>query len=122
MKEMMDKVVITVSVTGSFGDRSVRQVLLLALFPQRRIPLGSPQGQHFPHPKTYWACIKIANRDLLIRWRSLNFDFLGISKYLLKTGKIKPSPFFQICMGVNWGVPASPYPMFIMKQAFPPGL
>jgi len=51
MKEMMDKVVITVLVRGSFGDRSVRQVLLLALFPQRRTPLGSPQGQHSPHQK-----------------------------------------------------------------------
>jgi len=49
----MDKVIITVSVTGSFGDRSVREVLVLGLFPQRRIPLGSPQGQHFPLQNTY---------------------------------------------------------------------
>lgn len=70
-------------------------------------------------PHIEWMAEKIEEKGVKPEIEVFELGHIEIGKYLLKTGKIKPPPLFQICMGVKWGVPATPYSMFIMKQALP---
>lgn len=44
---------------------------------------------------------------------------IEIANYLLRTGRVRRPPLFQLCMGVNWGIPATSHHMVMMKQALP---
>ena len=44
---------------------------------------------------------------------------LEIANHLLKTERVSRPPLFQLCMGVRWGIPATPQNMVIMKNALP---
>lgn len=41
---------------------------------------------------------------------------------LIDRGLIAPPPFFQLCMGVKWGIEASPENLLFMKSKLPPGV
>lgn len=45
---------------------------------------------------------------------------IGIAGHLLKTAEIASPPLFQLCMGVPWGIPATPKNLIMMKEALPP--
>jgi len=45
---------------------------------------------------------------------------IDIGNYLIGKGLIAGTPIFQLCMGVRWGMPATPRNMLIMKDALPP--
>jgi len=38
---------------------------------------------------------------------------------LIKRGLVAPPPFFQLCMGVKWGIEASPENLLFMKSKLP---
>jgi 3-keto-5-aminohexanoate cleavage enzyme len=38
---------------------------------------------------------------------------------LIKKGQIDSPPYFQLCMGINWGMPASPENLLFMKSKLP---
>ena len=42
------------------------------------------------------------------------------AKHLIRTGKIKSPPLFQLCTGIRWGIPATPESMIAMKGLLPP--
>ena len=42
------------------------------------------------------------------------------AKHLIRTGRIKSPPLFQLCTGIRWGIPATPESMIAMKGLLPP--
>lgn len=40
---------------------------------------------------------------------------------LIKRGLIDPPPYFQLCMGVRWGMEGTPENLLFMKSKLPPG-
>jgi uncharacterized protein (DUF849 family) len=51
------------------------------------------------------------------------FDFghIDIARSLLEKGLAQPPPLFQLCLGVPWGISATPKNMMLMKDALPTG-
>jgi uncharacterized protein (DUF849 family) len=41
------------------------------------------------------------------------------AKHLIRTGRIKNPPLFQLCTGIRWGIPATPESMIAMKGLLP---
>ena len=60
-------------------------------------------------------------RDAGIKAELEVFDMghIEIAKHLLKTSRVKSPPLFQLCMAIQWGIPASPKNMIAMKEALP---
>jgi uncharacterized protein (DUF849 family) len=46
---------------------------------------------------------------------------IEIAKHLINAGKVESPPLFQLCLGIPWGIPATPFNMIAMVQALPPG-
>jgi uncharacterized protein (DUF849 family) len=44
---------------------------------------------------------------------------IQIAKNLIETGRVEEPPIFQLCMGVKWGIAASPENMMVMMKALP---
>lgn len=44
------------------------------------------------------------------------------AKELIKEGLIDPNPLFQLCMGIPYGIEATPENIIAMKHALPPGV
>ncbi len=45
---------------------------------------------------------------------------IEIALHLIRRGLVKEPAIFQLCLGIDWGMPASPRNMLIMKDALPP--
>lgn len=71
-----------------------------------------------PHVEWMAECI----RDAGVKPEMEVFDtgHVEIAEHLLKTGRVRRPPLFQLCMGVKWGIPATPGHLMIMRQALPP--
>jgi uncharacterized protein (DUF849 family) len=46
---------------------------------------------------------------------------IAIGHHLLKEGLVGSPPIFQLCLGIQWGIPATPKNMMMMREALPPG-
>ncbi|RJR42061.1 MAG: 3-keto-5-aminohexanoate cleavage protein [Desulfobacteraceae bacterium] len=44
---------------------------------------------------------------------------MEIAKHLIRKGLVQPPAIFQLCLGIDWGIAASPKSMMIMKDALP---
>ena len=44
---------------------------------------------------------------------------IEIAEHLLKTGRVKRPPLFQLCMGIHWGIPATSANMMAMVERLP---
>jgi uncharacterized protein (DUF849 family) len=44
---------------------------------------------------------------------------IAIGHHLLKKGLVDSPPIFQLCLGIQWGIPATTKNMLIMKEALP---
>jgi uncharacterized protein (DUF849 family) len=44
---------------------------------------------------------------------------IQIAKHLIETGRVKEPPLFQLCMGIKWGIAATPENMMMMINALP---
>ena len=44
---------------------------------------------------------------------------IEIAKRLIETGRVQSPPLIQLCMGIPWGIPATPLNMVAMIQALP---
>ena len=44
---------------------------------------------------------------------------IEIARSLLEKGFVENPPFFQLCLGIQWGIPATPKNMLLMKEALP---
>lgn len=43
------------------------------------------------------------------------------ARHLIERGLIDPPPYFQLCMGVDWGIPATAENLLFMQRQLPPG-
>jgi uncharacterized protein (DUF849 family) len=70
-----------------------------------------------PHVEWMAECI----RDVGVKPELEVFDtgHVEIANHLLRTERVKRPPLFQLCMGVSWGIPATPNHLMIMRQALP---
>jgi len=71
----------------------------------------------FPH--VAWMAEQIREVGVKPEMEVFDLGQMEIAKHLLKTGRVKSPPLFQLCMGVRWGIPATPQNMVIMKGALP---
>ncbi len=44
---------------------------------------------------------------------------IAIGHSLLERGLVERPPIFQLCLGIEWGIPATPKNMLLMKEALP---
>jgi uncharacterized protein (DUF849 family) len=60
-------------------------------------------------------------RDIGIKPELEVFDLghMEIAKHLLETDRVKRPPLFQLCMGIRWGIPATPANLLAMVQQLP---
>jgi uncharacterized protein (DUF849 family) len=65
--------------------------------------------------------IAIAIRDAGVKPEIEVFEpgHIMLSNKMIKSGHFKNPPLFQICLGVNWGAPATPDTMKYMKDLLP---
>jgi uncharacterized protein (DUF849 family) len=66
-----------------------------------------------------WMAEQIRNAGVKPELEIFDIGHIEIAKYLLAEGKVKSPPLFQLCMGIRWGIPATPYNMIIMMQQLP---
>jgi len=67
-----------------------------------------------------WMAEQIREAGVKPETEVFDLGHIEIANHLLKTGRVKPPPLFQLCMGVPWGIPATPNNMIIMRQALTP--
>jgi uncharacterized protein (DUF849 family) len=72
----------------------------------------------FPH--VAWMAEQILEAGVKPEMEVFDLGHVEIAKHLVKTGRVKAPPLFQLCMGIRWGIPATPENMGIMKAALPP--
>lgn len=66
-----------------------------------------------------WMAEQIRDAGVKPEMEVFDLGHIDISRHLLETQKIKHPPLFQLCMGIRWGIPATPQNMVIMSQALP---
>jgi 3-dehydrocarnitine:acetyl-CoA trimethylamine transferase len=62
----------------------------------------------------------IAEAGVLPELEAFDVGHLRLALHLLEKGAIKQPVFFQICLGVPWGAPATPETMMFMRDMLPP--
>jgi uncharacterized protein (DUF849 family) len=71
-------------------------------------------------PHVEWMAERIREIGVIPELEVFELGHIEIANHLLKTGRVGHPPLFQICMGIPWGVPATPANLFTMKSALPP--
>jgi uncharacterized protein (DUF849 family) len=72
----------------------------------------------FPHVQTMAKRAKEAG--VKTELEVFELGHIEIAKSLIEKGLVLPLPLFQFCLGVQWGMPATPKNMLLMKEALPP--
>jgi uncharacterized protein (DUF849 family) len=67
-----------------------------------------------------WMAEQIREAGVKPEMEVFDLGHIEIANHLLKTGRVKPPPLFQLCMGVPWGIPATPNNMILMRQVLTP--
>ncbi|MBU1743757.1 MAG: 3-keto-5-aminohexanoate cleavage protein [Proteobacteria bacterium] len=139
-----EKVVLTVSVTGSIGDRSSNPALpvtpkeiaksavdagkagaAVAHIHVRDVQTGKPSMDFGPHvfinylPHVEWMAERIRDAGVKPELEVFDMGHIEKAKHLIRTGRIKSPPLFQLCTGIRWGIPATPESMIAMKGLLP---
>ncbi len=71
-------------------------------------------------PHVEWMAEHIQEAGVRPELEVFDIGHIEIANHLLRTGRVTRPPLFQLCMGVNWGIPATSHHMVMMKQALPP--
>jgi uncharacterized protein (DUF849 family) len=66
-----------------------------------------------------WMAEQIRDAGVKPEMEVFDLGHIDISRHLLETQRVKHPPLFQLCMGIRWGIPATPQNMMIMSQALP---
>ena len=66
-----------------------------------------------------WMAEQIRDAGVKPELEVFDLGHVDIASHLIKTGKVNRPPLFQLCMGVRWGIPATPLNMVMMRQALP---
>lgn len=70
-------------------------------------------------PHVEWMAEHIQEGDVKPELEVFDLGHVEIANHLLRTGRVRRPPLFQLCMGVDWGIPATSYHMVMMRQALP---
>ncbi len=70
-------------------------------------------------PHVEWMAEQIRDAGVKPELEVFDMGQIEIANHLLKTERVSRPPLFQLCMGVRWGIPATPQNMVIMKNALP---
>jgi uncharacterized protein (DUF849 family) len=70
-------------------------------------------------PHVEWMAEHVEAGGVKPELEVFDLGHVEIANYLLRTGRVRHPPLFQLCMGVNWGIPATSHHMVMMKQALP---
>jgi len=68
-----------------------------------------------------WMAEQIRDAGVKPEMEVFDMGHIEIAKHLVDTGRVKRPPVFQLCMGVQYGMPATPENMMVMRNALPPG-
>jgi uncharacterized protein (DUF849 family) len=71
-------------------------------------------------PHVEWMAEQIQEIGIKPELEVFELGHIEIANHLLKTGRVGHPPLFQICMGIPWGIGATPANLFIMRNALPP--
>jgi uncharacterized protein (DUF849 family) len=66
-----------------------------------------------------WMAEQIKTAGVKPELEVFNHGHIEIAKRLIDTGRVENPPLFQLCLGISWGIPATPFNMIAMKQALP---
>jgi uncharacterized protein (DUF849 family) len=70
-------------------------------------------------PHVEWMAERIRDTSIKPEMEVFDTGHVEIANHLLRTGRVRRPPLFQLCMGVSWGISATPYHLMIMRQALP---
>lgn len=71
-------------------------------------------------PHIEWMAEQIRDAGVKPELEVFDIGHIEIANHLIRTGRVIGPPIFQLCMGIRWGIPATPENMVAMKQALPP--
>ena len=66
-----------------------------------------------------WMAEQITAAEVRPELEVFTLGHIEIARHLIKTGRIKRPPLFQLCMGIPWGIPANTTNMLAMLNALP---
>jgi len=70
-----------------------------------------------PHVQDMASRIKAA--DVRPELEVFDLGHLEIAKHLIDNSFVDPPPVIQLCLGIQWGIPATTKSMLLMKEALP---
>jgi len=62
-------------------------------------------------PHVEWMAEKISDAGVKPEIECFDMGHIEKAKHLIRTGRIKSPPLFQLCTGIRWGIPATPEAM-----------
>ena len=66
-----------------------------------------------------WMAEQVGTTGIKPELEVFELGHIEIAEHLLKTGKVKRPPLFQLCMGIRWGIPATSANMLAMVERLP---
>ncbi len=70
-------------------------------------------------PHVEWMAEQISAAGVKPELEVFDMGHIEKAKHLIRTGRIKSPPLFQLCTGIRWGIPATPESMIAMKGLLP---
>jgi 3-dehydrocarnitine:acetyl-CoA trimethylamine transferase len=70
-------------------------------------------------PHLEWMAKQVTDAGVKPELEVFDMGHIEKAKHLIRTCKIESPPLFQLCTGINWGVPATPESMIAMKSLLP---
>ncbi|MBM4314721.1 MAG: 3-keto-5-aminohexanoate cleavage protein [Deltaproteobacteria bacterium] len=70
-------------------------------------------------PHVEWMAERIGEAGVKPELECFDMGHVEKAKHLIRTGRIKSPPLFQLCTGIRWGIPATPEGMIAMKGLLP---
>jgi uncharacterized protein (DUF849 family) len=67
-----------------------------------------------------WMAEQISAAGVKPELEVFDMGHIEKAKHLIRAGRIKSPPLFQLCTGIRWGIPATPESMIAMKGLLPP--
>jgi len=70
-------------------------------------------------PHLEWMAKQVTDAGVKPELEVFDMGHIEKAKHLIRTCEIESPPLFQLCTGINWGVPATPESMIAMKSLLP---
>ena len=70
-------------------------------------------------PHVEWMAERISAAGVKPELEVFDMGHIEKAKHLIRAGRIKSPPLFQLCTGIRWGIPATPEGMIAMKGLLP---